>query len=194
MKMKSLILAALAVAVLYVAPVSAMSISTSANLGVLPASGTVLDTTATTDGLIDAQYKGSLPSMSKITFTYTIDGAENLGAIYARLRSIGSTFDTSLYNVFAEAHVGPSVATSTSGDSLVIATAALPTIKSGVTTLTNKTAGNIDIESSIFAYLTGGASLRVIATVTQIPLPAALPLFGLGIAALAGYRARKCQA
>ena len=189
---------AVAVLALMATPVHAVSASDPEPqglflLGTASSSGEFYKQTFSNSEEIDAIFSGYLPTNMQIKFIYTL--AEDKGAEvdYAKVRSIGST-DT-VYNVLAQAKPGQNTH-SASSDNLVLATAHMShNGNSGQTTLANLSGSTIEFKSTVFAtYLDGTAKLIVRAIVTQVPLPAALPLFGMGIASLAAYRARKRKA
>lgn len=57
----------------------------------------------------------------------------------------------------------------------------------GQLVLVNKSLSDALLSLSFFTKLVGSADFDMAVSVTAVPLPAALPLFGLGIASLAGY-------
>ncbi len=64
----------------------------------------------------------------------------------------------------------------------------------GTLTIKNLTDRVIGFGLSLTAILSGTANFYLDGVVSAVPLPAALPLFGLGVASLAAYRARKKKA
>lgn len=157
--------------------------------------GTVSNGSASTsysmDDTISATYYGLLPAMSKIVFTYDL-GANATGLIdgipTASLSSIGFKIGTA-DNAAATVIVGQPQAVSS--DNLIVASAYLPSYSSGTATITNLRSEAINFQTILTAWLKKAVTLTVTTKVSSVPLPAALPLFGLGVASLAGLRARK---
>lgn len=69
-----------------------------------------------------------------------------------------------------------------------------PATLSGSLTIENLSGVKASITSWLTAVLKGAGTFTLSASVSSVPLPAALPLFGLGLAALAGYRAKNKKA
>ncbi len=139
---------------------------------------------------LSALYSGTLDAMSKVVIEYTLLDTPDLapGKTAPSLSSIGYSID----GPYSEAGVSVGVGgEAVSTDGLITAMAHLPTITSGTATIINRGSDAIGFQAQLMAYLTSAVALAVKVTVTSVPLPAALPLFGLGIASLAAYRSRK---
>lgn len=173
-----------------------------ASIGVAPAQaaqvaminlGTVSDGTSSTtyadDNLFSATYFGSLPGLSRIVFTYTLD-SDAAGAL-------GAWPTASLSSLAYEGLTGVAAMTSVyqpekvSSDDMLVATAYLPSYSYGQATITNLGSDPIQFQTTLLAWLSKAVGMTVAVAVSSVPLPAALPLFGLGLASLAGFRARK---
>ncbi|MDD3183446.1 MAG: VPLPA-CTERM sorting domain-containing protein [Alphaproteobacteria bacterium] len=144
------------------------------------------------DGRIWAEYYGSLPGMTKITFTYDIIPSSDASvplAGYMGLSSIGSSIIDTSINATVFTDVNPTAASAT--DNLVTAYASLPSFTNGTASITNLSAELVSFKTTLIAFLNQYVGLKVTWNVSSVPLPAALPLFGLGLASLAGYRLRK---
>lgn len=198
--MKRLALAMIALATMVsTAPVQASVVATPADLSVGVALGEVGLAHPTgshgygnTSGDLWVEYYGSLPSMTKITFTYDIaplTGAASAVSGYAGLSSVGSSIEDASINARAKTNVGSPDATTT--DDLVTAFASLPNYSHGTASITNLSDKLISFKTTLIAMLNKYVNLTVSYQVEAVPLPAALPLFGLGLASLAGYRLRK---
>lgn len=184
--MKKLALcAALFVASVSASPAQAALIS-NVDMGEV-SSSSGFSTTYKMDNFLSANYYGSLPSMTKIVFTYSMSPVAD--GVYAGLTSVGYEVGPSGASAKAETTVGNPAAVS--ADDLIVATAYLPTYANGTTSITNFGKTAIAFQSLLSAWLSKAVALTVSAEITAVPLPAALPLFGLGIASLAGYRLRK---
>lgn len=117
------------------------------------------------------------------TYKYSLDSHAYSGTTFATANlfnnpSGSSSFSASVDNV-------PSL------DQLVFASANfLPTKDGGSSTITNAS-GGLATFAMIFSGTMGLADGFVKISYNVVPLPAALPLFGLGLVGLAGLRARK---
>ena len=141
-------------------------------------------------GMYQNEIIGFLPKNTMVTFTYTLTPAS--AGVDAILSAYGTYAPT--YNLSSTAGVGKVIPPKASDDNLLSVLAALPTVDSGKTVFSNFSDALVSIRTGITYLLSAGASLRVDVNVSSVPLPAALPLFGLGIASLAGYRMRKKKA
>ncbi len=157
-------------------------------------------------GTISARYKpgfatssvsGTLQSHSMITFTYTLpstmrsqlysdtvryaykDGGHKYAGGYTALER--QNWSRSFH--WGRVDGSPSTP-------LVFASAQMTSPTSGVVIIKNFSAGLADFSAQLLAF--GRGLLNIHYEVSAIPLPAALPMFGLGLLALAGVRkARK---
>lgn len=150
-----------------------------------------------------SQISGSLPDNSMVTFTYSFDGLLTAGT----LGSGGSYTYTSggnYYEGFAAAlHTLGSPATSAEGGSvagvpstaLAFATAQIDSPMSATAIIKNFSAGAVDFMNLFVGIVQGSTNFEVSYVVSGVPVPAALPLFGLGFGALAyGSRRKKKNA
>lgn len=148
-------------------------------------------------GLIINSISGGLPSNSMITFTYNFSGNVLSGLL-------GSAAEYS-YNLGGNNYYGnalslqPSSGTISYGmvngatsNSLVIASAQIDfATNTASTIITNNSSGLADYASIFTGLMIGGNTLDIAYSVSAVPLPAALPLFGAGLGALAGFGAWK---
>jgi len=192
-------LAAVAVVALMTSPayaaLSPTPLDQEFNLGVQTTTGIVYDHYFSTDGDIDAAFYGNIAANTKITFVYSLSDVTS-GVDSAKLKSTGSTvtsISANNYNVYTSVKLGAADSEKPSSDGLVLAGASLPSLTQGKTTVINLTQSELGFRSEILAFLDGTARLHVVATITPVPLPAALPLFGAGLLGLAGLRRRNKQ-
>lgn len=158
-----------------------------------------------------ASFKGYIPSNSMITFTYSSEnsrpsllgleavqafgeyhykdennnmllGAQNVLEVY---NGIGS-------NISAEYKIGNQIV---ENPGLLFVTAQfVDNIQSQATVvIKNLSAGSLFFETSFLQFFSKyvGGTVNVHYEVSAVPLPAALPLFGLGLAGMAGVRSRR---
>jgi len=167
-------------------------------LGTMPADGydAVLHSSSSgtfPGSAINATFSGQLLNNTMVTFDYSLSSPTGpLGSFYSVVSSVGS-LDSNEFRVTAFPGMDTGVVHGDLAGAVVLASAGLDlSLSHGITTLTNLTGGTIQFTSQIVSLMMGpSAFLNVHASVSQVPLPAALPLFGLGIASLAGYRAKK---
>ncbi len=147
--------------------------------------------------LIVNNISGALPNNSMITFTYNFAG-NLLGGILAS----GAEYS---YNVGADNFSGSTLSINpmglqysfgttngTSSAALAMASAQIDfTANTATAIITNDSAGLLDFASFFTGLVIGDNNLSVAYSVSSVPLPAALPLFGLGLTAFAGYSIRK---
>jgi hypothetical protein len=158
------------------------------------------------------RFKGFLPSMAKITFTYNVNFSDpstctlavcNGGINYdARLflyssyegdigaEGEGNVISGSIYhdNYYLGTGVGAGYfENSYVGDMLLLSVmSSFPDETHGVVELINLSPFEAYFKTFLVTGGTGTGFARY--AVSFVPLPAALPLFGLGIAGIAGYR------
>jgi hypothetical protein len=145
--------------------------------------------------MFDYQLIGYLPAYTTITFTYSLASATSTAGLVGggSIDSLGTLVNK--YNVAATAYNGANVLIENeSDDKLIYVSAIMPALNIGKSVITNLSAMAISFKSALHAFLFGPASLTGTIEVSQVPLPAALPLFGLGIASLVGLRMRKKKA
>lgn len=146
-----------------------------------------------------SQISGSLPSNTMIKFTYTFSSALS----QANLASGGSYSYTDLTDgLYYEGFAG-ALADLTSSSayaagavegnlttSLAFASANIDGTMSAVAIIKNFSGSALEFMSLFVGSVTGDKPFDVKYEVSAVPLPAALPLFGFGVGALA-YRSRK---
>lgn len=74
---------------------------------------------------------------------------------------------------------------------LILSLAWNSTMTGGSVQVLNLTHNPIFFAASMFGSVTGATTLTSVVSASAVPLPAALPLFVLGVASLAGYASRK---
>ncbi len=148
--------------------------------------------------LINDYATGYIPAMSMITFTYSIKGVADYGPkLMSSVGSYnyedngnlykGSVYATSAGDIKHEDFVNGVP----SGTPLVFATANLfADFSGGVTTITNLTNSWVNFATMFLGILQNGDSSASY-HVSAVPLPAALPLFGIGLAGLVGVKRLK---
>lgn len=119
-------------------------------------------------------------------FTYTLggDAALKSGAVWGNV--VSSTEDLEVENELTKVTDEDSSGTYNK-DNLFISAIWDKATMTGSFLIKNITGEVVDLTLVIGAILNGYSTLTVEGSVTAVPLPAALPLFGLGIASLAGY-------
>lgn len=139
---------------------------------------------------------GLLPANSKITFSYTVTGIA-LGTLLVDLANYGYKGVDGYYNgsAWASTNGMSPIATGffngVASTPLVLASANLTSPNSGTTVITSVAQDIAEFTSMITGLVFGIGKIDGYFIVEAVPLPAALPLLGLGIAGLAGVRARK---
>ena len=137
--------------------------------------------------------QGLLPSNSIITFTYNfggdlLSGSLNAGSSYSFLLDGDSYNGGALDQAPGDIYYSFGSVNGTPSDSLVMASAQIDAgTDSGMTRITNTSGGVASYASVFTGLITGSGTLTIDYAVTAVPLPAALPLFGAGISALAGF-------
>jgi hypothetical protein len=140
---------------------------------------------------------GAIPSFSRITFSYTFVPSLDTANLKSQISYTESGAVTYFYATnsdgfsYVASFVGPiPVGYDTDPGELQIVASA--DSNSGRTVMTNLSAGLANFSSYLLGALPNGISLTNVHWVVEaVPLPAALPLFGLGLAGLAGYSRRK---
>jgi|GEM_PF-2754559 len=145
-----------------------------------------------------SKINASLPSQSAVTFSYNFKGGLRGGAL-----AIGGKYS---YPLGGDQHEGYAVAITTkplsiSGstvngvpveNALAYASADLDVSNNMASaTIRNSSYGVLDIRSVIIAFLGKRSAYSVSYEVTETPVPAALPMFAMGLCAVAGIRKRK---
>lgn len=136
------------------------------------------------------EYNNLLGSGSVVNFTYSLSGGTlRNGNFYGWADPDGDDLLVAL---------GLKVDGATSDQNLAndifISAAWDKSLTSGTLTIKNLTDRVIGFGLSLTAILSGSSIFYLDGVVSAVPLPAALPLFGLGFASLAAYRARKKKA
>ncbi len=215
MTIRSTLIAALAFLFLSTGSAGAVAIDPSyVDLGATSAGdhGT-FDVESTNNFSVTSTVVGTIPAHSYIYFTYLIDPAAWTAIEYAQGKYlyIGGG-DESTYEGYAKAtaSVSPPIPPTTSSQEFgykdgveapeyrfVHAFANLDSAaSSGWSKIVNDSEGDVEFLSMITAYFMGLAGKITVsyAVVSTIPLPTALPMFGLALLGLAGARRFKAKA
>ncbi|MCB1529592.1 MAG: hypothetical protein KDJ42_01130 [Alphaproteobacteria bacterium] len=139
---------------------------------------------------------GILPPSSMVSFSYSFASPITSGLL--------ADFGAYFYNDGFHDYAGWAADDSSSGTplsdgttdgtfsgALAFASAQLTGLTSGTAIIKNFSAGSLDFMAVFLGTVAGSTAFDVSYVVSAVPVPAALPMFGLGLAALAGYRARK---
>lgn len=196
--MKTKLLSLFAAALFALVSTSAQAVTvdpidlSSANLDnvVFDSGNTYLDYVAPASRATAVTFDGTLSSKSILTLTYSIDGG-----------TLRKASGTSAYLDIP----GTSLWIDTDMNKLEDSSSSLSILLSGIIDNGNRTgiltisnlSSQVAFVSVLFDALmstTAAGVLRVSASVAPVPLPAALPLFGLGIASLVGYGAKRKKA
>ncbi len=139
-----------------------------------------------------------LPSQSAVTFSYNFSGDLKNGFVAA-----GGRYS---YELGGDSYKGytavlSNTPLSSSGsfvngrpvtEALAFASADFdPNANTASVTITNLSDGFLDIASKLVAYVKYNKNYTVSYSVTETPIPAALPMFAMGLAAVVGLRRRK---
>ncbi|PJB70858.1 MAG: hypothetical protein CO093_06900 [Alphaproteobacteria bacterium CG_4_9_14_3_um_filter_47_13] len=147
--------------------------------------------------LILNKITGSLPANGMITFTYNFAG--NLVSGFLAAGSSYSYIDGGSDFAGKSVSIAPLGLSSTNGTvdgfpstALSVASAQIDFDNNTATsTIKNFSSGVVDYVNLFAGLVLGNKNLEIAYSVSAVPLPAALPLFGIGLAALAGFGARK---
>lgn len=164
--------------------------------------GIVYDTT----GWQHDYLQGVLPSNTQITFTYNTDStlfAANPYGYFAE--GVGQVSDaSSIYRAWAASDNGWTYSEEAGSDGIFSATnstlgltaTAFTNQDSSIATLIITNLSNVaaNFESYVFASTPLGSLVTGSYNVSAVPLPAALPLFGLALVGMAGYRRHRKNA
>ncbi len=143
-----------------------------------------------------SQITGYLPSNSMITFSYNFSGTLRGGL----LASGGSySYDDGIdsYEGFTVAMSAGSVSFSggtvngAPSDALAFSSAQITGTNAATTVIENFSGDFLGIMSLFIGAATGSKAYIISYGVSEVPLPAALPMFGMGLVVIAGLRARK---
>ena len=132
--------------------------------------------------IVNATIEGDLPSNTMVVFTYDFGGDLLSGSIIAGLLNSGgeTVFDTD------------SGTTAPGSNPLLFASAQFNGDNTATAVIKNLSSETAVISSLVFGVLAGSAdTINVTYQVSAVPLPAALPLFGAGLGALAGFGIRR---
>ena len=143
-----------------------------------------------------SEISGSLPANSMITFTYSFSGNIASGVLGA--------FGDYSYDDGADSFSGYATSSNLFGSSaeglkngsastpLAVASAQID-FSSNIATavIKNVSSGTVDYLNLFVGMISGNKNLQVSYSVSAVPLPAALPLFLAGLAALMGFSHRR---
>lgn len=144
------------------------------------------------------QITGQLAQNSMVTFTYAFESALNpisilsAGGNYSYNTSEGLNTGLTTALSSGTAYSISQVQANTTSEPLAFSSANIHADNMGATAvITNSSAGVLNILSLFLGTVGAAGNYTVSYSVSQVPLPAALPLFGLGLGALALSRKRK---
>ncbi len=212
MKIKNLLLIAgiMMISAIYVKPAAAVGVDfygPYANMSPDPLTigqtGTITGASIVGDTVLNV-ISGTLPTGGMITFSYDFDGLLGFGpSLLSATADYSYNNGGQLFEGYAAGVAGTSsgfsVAEGTvdgsASTALAFASAELKTFgfNSGTTVIRNLSAGTLDFASTFLGVVTGAKSFTITYEVSAVPVPAALPMFGLSLMALAGYRRRKSK-
>ena len=144
---------------------------------------------------------GTLPTGGMITFSYSFDGLVFNPSLLSATANYSYNDGGQLFEGFAAGVDGVGSSFSTAEGSvdglastaLAFASAEMQGLQAGTTVIKNLSAGTLDFVSTFLGTVMGAKGFAISYTVSAVPIPAALPMFGLSLAALAGYRKRKSK-
>ncbi len=135
---------------------------------------------------------GFIPANSKITFKYSLSGIAPGASLLVSMGSYdyelgGHRYTGSATATSGSAPTGVGFVDGASSAQLVFASANLsPDLSGGITTITNLSKGLVNFTMQFIGSLLPAGTTLASYSVSAVPLPAALPLFGFGLAGLAG--------
>ncbi|MFP4097373.1 MAG: VPLPA-CTERM sorting domain-containing protein [Alphaproteobacteria bacterium] len=141
---------------------------------------------------------GLLPTQNTLTLNYSFEGDIRhalLGAGGGYTKKISGN----VYNGLAAVHSAGGVAFSYNGRQidrvsstpLALTAAQIRPDNNATVVIINRSSAQLKVISFLSAFLNGSSSYDVQYNVSAVPVPAALPMFGFGLAALAALRQRK---
>jgi len=136
------------------------------------------------DGFASYGYNGVLEASTKAAFSFSLEGTSFApdGTLMSRFGGVSSS--SSIVS-------GMQMPTVYKTGDLFINLAWNDSLTSATATFINYTKKALFLSVGLFSGTTGAGTFTSSLTTSAVPLPAALPLFGLGIASLAGYASRK---
>ncbi len=149
-------------------------------------------------GIAMSQLRALLPSQASVTFSYNFVGGLQSGMLaagglysYPDADGLHEGFAASLSNTSLN-FSGSKINGTPIGTALAYASADLDVVADTASaTIINGSGGFLDITSALFAIVGANKEYTISYQVTETPLPAALPMFALGLCAVAGVRKRK---
>lgn len=146
--------------------------------------------------LVASNISGSLPSNSMITFTYSFSGNVATGVLGAfgdyDYNTGTDSFSgyASSSNLFGSNSAG--IKNGSASTPLAVASAQIDYSNNTATAvIKNISSGTVDYLNMFVGFISGNKNLEVSYSVSAVPLPAALPLFLAGLAALMGFSHRR---
>lgn len=142
---------------------------------------------------------GTIPSNSYITFTYYFSPSIPMSGSLQSLGAFSETNGVYTYTYTSTSGGLNGLLTSVSGfpisfanvDPSLMPVQATADLSTGTTRVTNLAAAEASFSTYFFGLMEGYSLDKVRYAVSAVPLPAALPLFGLGLIGLAGYSRHK---
>lgn len=158
-------------------------------------SGTIYSDGSGYGSAVLSQITGSLPANSMITFSYNFSGtltSNFLTTSGGYSYSDGGVLYVGNTNATAPADFGFSASyeDSTPVTALALSSAQIDSAHTATVIIKNLSAGILNYVTAFMGTVTGNKHFTVAYNVSAVPVPAALPLFGLGLGALAAMRAR----
>jgi hypothetical protein len=160
------------------------------NIGTL-STGTynnIVEDYSTTGGLFTDTITGVLPADEVATFTYTLVGFKPYSTIAPLSDSATYKYKT-LGKVYTGSSMSDSSGLQSSTKNSLVLTSANFFNPTAAATITNNSLGNANFVLQLFGKLLKGGAIDVsvtVANLSSVPLPASAPLFGLGLAMVAG--------
>ncbi len=166
------------------------------NMGLVSAGDSGVIDMSHSGNLIVNSITGSLPSNSMITFSYDFDGNIDFGALSAggqyAYNTGGSLFEGMTLDTTFSSPVAMGYTDGTPSPALALASAQIDFTGNTATAVIKNLSSGIVHYASLFSGLFSGAKTGTVSyVVSAVPLPAALPLFGLGLGAMAGFGIRR---
>lgn len=143
---------------------------------------------------------GSLPSNSMASFTYEFSGLMTSSYLtstsgYSFMDGMTPNFG---YTTAADTSVAPGsfsysisyVGATPSATALAVSSAQIDTLQKATLVIKNLSGGALTFANTFIGTLLGSTNFTVAYNISAVPVPAALPLFGLGLSALGAMRLR----
>lgn len=158
-------------------------------------SGTITGSGVGFGNLVLSLITGSLPSNSLITFSYNFAGtilSSSLTASGGYSYNDGGVSSIGYTTASAPGGFGYSVSYENFSPvaPLALSSAQIDSPNTATVIIQNLSAGSLSYATAFMGTILGSKNFTVAYNVSAVPIPAALPLFGLGLGVLAAMRAR----